>query len=45
MSPFEKGYKAFLEGVAEDGNPFPKFLQPYSHQFWLAGWRRAKKEA
>ncbi|WP_338523322.1 hypothetical protein NUH87_26565 [Pseudomonas batumici] len=44
MTPFEKGYKAFLDRISEDGNPFPKNLWPHSHQRWNKGWMRAKQE-
>lgn len=40
MTPFEQGYKAFLDGVPKDGNPFGEG-EPWSSGKWLAGWRRA----
>ena len=49
MTPFEQGYKAFLEGVTAKENPFDDKTCPYSRKRWDCGWtmaqvdRRAKR--
>lgn len=41
MTPFEQGYKAFLDGVPKDANPFDEEVSPKSRVKWDAGWNRA----
>ena len=44
MTPFEQGYKAFLDGVPKDGNPFDGETCPHSRVKWDKGWFKASKE-
>lgn len=44
MTPFEQGYKAFLEGKPSDANPFEKESSPYSRKRWDCGWTRAQAD-
>ncbi len=41
MTPFEQGYKAFLDGEKKDNNPFNADACPYSNKRWECGWGRA----
>ena len=42
MTPFEQGYKAFLEGAAKDDCPPDEETCPKSRVKWVAGWTRAQ---
>ena len=44
MTPFEQGYKAFLEGAAKDANPFDAEKCPRSIGRWIDGWTRARRD-
>lgn len=41
MTPFEQGYKAFLEGMPIETNPFDGETCPYSRKRWDCGWSKA----
>jgi len=43
MTPFEQGYKAFLDGKPKDGNPFDD-KSPWSANKWIDGWTRARRD-
>jgi len=42
MTPFEQGYKAFLDGISQKENPFNSALSPYYHGRWIKGWNKAR---
>ena len=53
MTPFELGYKAYLEGKKEDANPFGKETDmygnsdnrtPWSEKKWAEGWKKAQAD-
>lgn len=44
MTPFEQGYKAFLDGVPKDKNPFDGEKSPNSMKRWEDGWVKARRE-
>lgn len=53
MTPFELGYKAYLEGKKEDANPFGKETDkygnsdnrtPWSEKKWTEGWKKARSD-
>lgn len=41
MTPFEKGYAAFLAGLQRAENPFDKDAAPHSLKRWIDGWNKA----
>lgn len=43
MTYFEQGYKAFLDGIKKEQNPFDLEDKscPHSMKRWLEGWLRA----
>lgn len=41
MTPFEQGYRAFLNGLKRDENPFDKEHAPHSLKRWAEGWNKA----
>lgn len=43
MTPFEQGYKAFLDGKPKDSNPFDD-KSPWSANKWIDGWTRARSD-
>jgi ribosome modulation factor len=43
MTPFEQGYKAFLEGKPKDDNKFTD-KEPWSREKWSQGWARAQDD-
>ena len=44
MTPFEQGYKAFLEGWTKEMNPFDGDTCPYSRKRWDCGWTKAQTD-
>lgn len=42
MTPFELGYKAFLEGQPAESNPYDKESSPWSLKQWAKGWKSAQ---
>lgn len=44
MTPFEKGYKAHMEGKDEYDNPFDKEDSPWSCGRWIKGWLKSRKD-
>lgn len=44
MTPFEQGYKAFLDGVGQKENPFDGETCPNSRKRWEDGWVKARRE-
>jgi len=41
MTPFERGYAAFLKGLQRDENPFDEEKLPHSCKKWRDGWNKA----
>jgi ribosome modulation factor len=44
MTPFEQGYKAFLDGEKKDNNPFNGDTCQRSNVRWIDGWTRARRD-
>lgn len=42
MTAFEQGYKAFLDGLSKEMNPYDFDDCPFSRKRWDAGWLSAK---
>lgn len=42
MTLFEEGYKAFLDGIGQDENPYNGESAPYSRKRWSEGWVAAR---
>lgn len=43
MTPFEQGYKAFLDGKPKGANNFGDEL-PWSKRKWDEGWTKARRD-
>lgn len=43
MTAFEQGYKAFLDGIPKEANPFDGEKCPHSRARWINGWMRAMR--
>lgn len=41
MTPFEKGYAAFISGWSVNMNPFDKDMAPHGFKRWGDGWNKA----
>lgn len=41
MTPFERGYAAFLKGMQRAENPFDEEKCPFSSKRWADGWNKA----
>ena len=44
MTPFEQGYKAFLDGKQKEENEFDAEKCPNSHGRWIDGWTQARRD-
>lgn len=44
MTPFEQGYKAFLDKLDLTENPIDKETCPYGYKRWAEGWGKARQD-